>query len=83
MDKYLSKEAENYGAFDVYVIWSIRSAVDQRLQALEVPPFLAHLSTCSAFHHIRTQGRHELDTIKVEEPVPRNDFIWTVSDINA
>ena len=38
MDKGLSKEAKDYGAFDAYVIWSIRHAVDQRLRALEVPP---------------------------------------------
>ena len=43
MDTDLSKEAKNYGAFDTYVMWSTRSAVDQRLQVLEVPPFLAHL----------------------------------------
>ena len=48
MDTDLSKEAKNYGAFDTYVMWSTRSAVDQRLQVLEVPPFLAHLSTCTA-----------------------------------
>ena len=51
MDKDLSKETENYGAFDAYVMWSIRSAVDQRLQALEIPSFLAPLSTFSPFHH--------------------------------
>ena len=65
MDKDLNKEAKDYGPFDAYVIWSIRHAVDQRLRALEVPPFLAYLSTCSAFHHVLTQGQHELNTLKV------------------
>ena len=85
MDNNLSKKAKNYGACDAYGIWSIgiRSAVDQRLQAVEVPPFLTHLSTCGAFHHVQTQEQHKLDTIKVEDPVPRNDSIWTVSDISA
>ena len=46
-------------------------------------PFLAHMSTCSAFHHVQTQGRHELNTLKVENPVPRDNSIWTVSDIKT
>jgi hypothetical protein len=83
MDKDLNKEAKNYGAFGVYVIWSIRHAVDQCLQTLEVPPFLAHVSICNAFHHVLVQGRQELNTLKVENPVRRADSIWTVSDINA
>ena len=28
-------------------------------------------------------GRRELISLKVKEPVPRDDSIWTVSDINA
>ena len=83
MDHDLNKEAKNYGAFGVYVIWSIRHAVDQCLHILEVPPFLAHLSICNAFHHVLVQGQQELNTLKVENPVRRADSIWTVSDINA
>ena len=83
MDKGLSKEAKDYGAFDAYVIWSIRIAVGQRLRALEVSPIPGDLSTCSAFRHVQTQGQHELNTLKVEDPVSSNNSIQTVSDINA
>jgi hypothetical protein len=48
-----------------------------------VPPFLAYLSTCSVFRHLLNQGPQELNTLKVGDPVPRDDSIWTVSDINA
>ena len=35
------------------------------------------------FHHVQTQGRHELNTLKVEDPVPHVDSISTLSDINT
>ena len=41
----LSQETKDHGAFNTYVIWSIRQLMDQRLRVLEVPCFLVQLST--------------------------------------